>query len=86
MCIATNNHCYALPPYGNGDILQTAMLAMSVVILGGGNDDLENVLPMITDNPAKSNRLRIYGMCLCFANHNVVILEWFCSYLGYYLS
>lgn len=61
MCIATNNIRNAFTPYGNGDILQTAMLAIPVAHLGGA-DDLHTVLPMITDNPAKAIGLKNYGI------------------------
>lgn len=61
VCIATNNICNAFTPYGNGDILQTAMLAIPVAHLGGA-DDLPTVLPMITENPAKALRLEGYGI------------------------
>lgn len=61
MCIATNNIRNAFTPYGNGDILQTAMLAIPVAHLGGA-DDLPTVLPMITTNPAKALGLTNYGL------------------------
>ena len=61
MCIATNNIRNAFTPYGNGDILQTAMLAIPVAHLGGAND-LKTVLPMITENPAKAMGLTDYGI------------------------
>lgn len=61
MCIATNNIRNAFTPYGNGDILQTAMLAIPVAHLGGA-DDLPTVLPMITNNPAKAIGLTNYGI------------------------
>ncbi|WP_413496956.1 amidohydrolase family protein [Carnobacterium maltaromaticum] len=61
MCIATNNIRNAFTPYGNGDILQTAMLAIPVGHLGGA-DDLPTVLPMITENPAKAIGLTNYGI------------------------
>ncbi|MGX7418517.1 amidohydrolase family protein [Carnobacterium gallinarum] len=61
MCIATNNIRNAFTPYGNGDILQTAMLAIPVGHLGGA-DDLPTVLPMITENPAKALGLTNYGI------------------------
>ncbi|WP_034549815.1 amidohydrolase family protein [Carnobacterium funditum] len=63
MCIATNNIRNAFTPYGNGDILQTAMLAIPVAHLGGAND-LKTVLPMITDNPAKAIGLTDYGIAV----------------------
>lgn len=61
MCIASNNIRNAFTPYGNGDILQTAMLAIPVGHLGGA-DDLHTVLPMITENPAKAIGLTKYGI------------------------
>lgn len=61
VCIATNNIRNAFTPYGNGDILQTAMLAIPVAHLGGA-DDLPTALSMITDNPAKAIGLRDYGI------------------------
>lgn len=61
MCIATNNIRNAFTPYGNGDILQTAMLAIPVAHLGGA-DDLHTVLSMITENPAKAIGLTNYGI------------------------
>ncbi|MCD5003018.1 amidohydrolase family protein [Enterococcus saccharolyticus] len=61
MCIATNNIRNAFTPYGNGDILQTAMLAIPVAHLGGA-DDLGTVLPMITTNPARAIGLKNYGI------------------------
>lgn len=61
VCIATNNIRNAFTPYGNGDILQTAMLAIPVAHLGGA-DDLPTVLPMITENPAKALGLEGYGI------------------------
>lgn len=61
VCIATNNIRNAFTPYGNGDILQTAMLAIPVGHLGGAAD-LATVLPMITDNPARAIGLTNYGI------------------------
>jgi len=61
VCIATNNIRNAFTPYGNGDILQTAMLAIPVAHLGGA-DDLPTVLPMITDHPARAIGLEDYGI------------------------
>lgn len=61
--IATNNIRNAFTPYGNGDILQTAMLAIPVAHLGGA-DDLPTVLPMITDHPAKAIGLKEYGIAV----------------------
>jgi cytosine deaminase len=61
MCIATNNIRNAFTPYGNGDLVQTAMLAIPVAHLGGA-DDLKIVLPMITTNPARAIGLKNYGI------------------------
>lgn len=61
VCIATNNIRNAFTPYGNGDIFQTAMLAIPVAHLGGA-DDLPTVLPMITSNPAQALKLEGYGI------------------------
>lgn len=63
VCIATNNIRNAFTPYGNGDIMQTAMLAIPVAHLGGA-DDLPTVLPMITENPAKALKLKDYGIAV----------------------
>ncbi|MFW8053317.1 amidohydrolase family protein [Vagococcus fluvialis] len=63
VCIATNNIRNAFTPYGNGDIMQTAMLAIPVAHLGGA-DDLPTVLPMITENPAKALKLKGYGIAV----------------------
>ncbi|MCA9766226.1 MAG: amidohydrolase family protein [Carnobacterium sp.] len=63
MCIATNNIRNAFTPYGNGDILQTAMLTIPVGHLGGASD-LKTVLPMITENPAKAIGLVDYGIAV----------------------
>ncbi|WP_207695024.1 N-acyl-D-amino-acid deacylase [Enterococcus sp. DIV0212c] len=61
VCLATNNIRNAFTPYGNGDLMQIAMLAIPVGHLGGA-DDLPTVLPMITDNPAKALGLSDYGL------------------------
>lgn len=61
MCIASNNIRNAFTPYGTGDIIQTAMLAIPVAHLGGA-DDLPTVLPMITSNPARAIGLKDYGI------------------------
>ncbi|MDY0393502.1 amidohydrolase family protein [Virgibacillus halophilus] len=61
MCIATNNIRNAFTPYGTGDIMQTAMLAIPTAHLGGA-DDLPTVLPMITSNPARALGIRNYGI------------------------
>ena len=61
VCLATNNIRNPFTPYGNGDLLQVAMLAIPVAHLGGA-DDLHTTLPMITENPAKALKLRNYGV------------------------
>ncbi|MBU3144877.1 amidohydrolase family protein [Clostridium sp. CF012] len=61
VCLATNNIRNAFTPYGNGDLMQIAMLAIPVSHLGGA-DDLPTVLPMITCNPAKALGLKHYGI------------------------
>ncbi len=61
VCLATNNIRNAFTPYGNGDLMQIAMLAIPVSHLGGA-DDLPTVLPMITSNPAKALGLKDYGI------------------------
>lgn len=61
VCLATNNICNAFTPYGNGDLLQIAALALPACHLGGA-DDQATVLPMLTTNPAKALRLRNYGL------------------------
>ncbi|MGA8005783.1 MAG: amidohydrolase family protein [Burkholderiales bacterium] len=61
VCLATNNICNAFTPYGNGDLLQIAALALPACHLGGA-DDQATVLPMLTTNPAKALRLANYGL------------------------
>lgn len=61
VCLATNNIRNAFTPYGNGDLMQIAMLSIPVSHLGGA-DDLPTVLPMITTNPAKALELKNYGI------------------------
>jgi cytosine deaminase len=61
VCFATNNIRNAFTPYGNGDLIQIAMLGIPVCHLGGA-DDLPTVLPMLTDNPAKALGLENYGL------------------------
>lgn len=73
--IATNNIRNAFTPYGNGDILQTAMLAIPVAHLGGA-DDLPTVLPMITDHPAQAIGLKNYGIAVG-NKADVVLLDTF---------
>lgn len=61
VCLATNNIRNAFTPYGNGDLIQIAMLAIPVAHLGGAAD-APTVLPMITTNPAKALHLDYYGI------------------------
>lgn len=61
ICLASNNIRNPFTPYGNGDLMQVAMLAIPVAHLGGA-DDLHTVLPMITTNPAKALKLKNYGV------------------------
>lgn len=63
VCIATNNIRNAFTPYGTGDIVQTAMLAIPVGHLGGA-DDLKTVLPMVTTSPARAMGLEGYGVAV----------------------
>ena len=59
--LATNNIRNPFTPYGNGDLMQVAMLAIPVGHLGGA-DDLHTVLPMITTGPAKALKFDDYGI------------------------
>ena len=61
VCIASNNIRNPFTPYGNGDLIQVAMVAIPVAHLGGASD-LGTVLPMITKNPAKALGLKNYGI------------------------
>jgi cytosine/creatinine deaminase len=63
VCLATNNICNAFTPYGNGDLLQIAALALPACHLGGA-DDQATVLPMLTTNAAKALRLASYGLAI----------------------
>ena len=73
VCLASNNIRNPFTPYGNGDLMQVAMLAIPVGHLGGA-DDLPSVLPMITTNPAKALKLSNYGM-FEGAKASVVLLD-----------
>ena len=73
VCIATNNIRNAFTPYGTGDIMQTAMLAVAAGHLGGA-DDLPSVLDMITTNPAKALGLVDYGVGVG-KNADLVLLD-----------
>jgi cytosine/creatinine deaminase len=61
VCLATNNIQNAFTPYGTGDLLQIAALALPACHLGGA-DDQTTVLPMLTVNPARALRLKDYGI------------------------
>ncbi len=61
VCLATNNIRNAFTPYGNGDLLQIAMLALPACHLGGA-DDQPSLLPMVTTHAAKALRLPNYGL------------------------
>lgn len=60
VCLATNNIRNAFTPYGTGDLLQIAALALPACHLGGA-DDQATVLAMLTTNPARALRLPNYG-------------------------
>jgi cytosine/creatinine deaminase len=60
VCLATNNIRNAFTPYGTGDLLQIAALALPACHLGGA-DDQATVLAMVTTNPARALRLPNYG-------------------------
>ena len=61
VCLATNNIRNAFTPYGTGDLLNIAQLAMPACHLGGA-DDQATVLGMLTTNPAKALGLDNYGL------------------------
>jgi len=63
VCLATNNIRNAFTPYGTGDLLQIAALALPACHLGGADDQL-TVLPMLTTNPAKALGLKNYGLAV----------------------
>lgn len=63
VCLATNNIRNAFTPYGTGDLLQIAALALPACHLGGA-DDQATVLDMLTVNPAKALRLTDYGLAV----------------------
>lgn len=73
VCLATNNIRNAFTPYGNGDLMQIALLAIPVAHLGGA-DDLPTVLPMLTKNPAKALGIVNYGIQVG-NDANVVLLD-----------
>lgn len=61
VCLATNNIRNAFTPYGTGDLLNIAQLAIPACHLGGADDQV-TVLPMLTTNPAKALGLKNYGL------------------------
>lgn len=63
VCLGSNNIRNAFTPYGNGDLMQIAMLAVPTCHLGGA-DDLPGVLPMITTNSAVALELKDYGIAV----------------------
>ncbi|MFJ4156628.1 amidohydrolase family protein [Pseudomonas sp. NPDC089752] len=62
-CLATNNIRNAFTPYGTGDLLNIAQLALPACHLGGA-DDQATVLAMLTTNPAKALGLNKYGLAV----------------------
>lgn len=72
VCLGSNNIRNAFTPYGNGDLIQIAMLAIPAAHLGGA-DDLATVLPMLTTNSAKALGLKNYGL-VEGANADMVLL------------
>jgi cytosine deaminase len=73
VCLATNNIRNAFTPYGTGDLLQIAALALPACHLGGA-DDQATVLDMLTVNPAKALRLPDYGLAVG-ARADMVLLD-----------
>lgn len=73
VCLATNNIRNAFTPYGTGDLLQIAALALPACHLGGA-DDQATVLDMLTHNPAKALRLTDYGLAVG-AHADMVLLD-----------
>lgn len=63
VCLATNNIRNAFTPYGTGDLLNIAQLALPACHLGGA-DDQATVLSMLTTNPAKALGLKNYGLAI----------------------
>lgn len=61
VCVASNNIRNPFTPFGLGDVLQIAMLAVHTAHLGGA-DDLPTVLPMVTTNAARALGLKDYGL------------------------
>lgn len=63
VCLATNNIRNAFTPYGTGDLLNIAQLALSACHLGGA-DDQATVLAMLTTSPAKALGLKNHGLAV----------------------
>lgn len=63
VCLATNNIRNAFTPYGTGDLLHIAQLAIPACHLGGA-DDQATVLPMLTTRPARALGLKDYGLAV----------------------
>lgn len=63
VCLGSNNIRNAFTPFGNGDLMQIAMLAVPTAHLGGA-DDLPGVLPMITASSALALELAGYGVAV----------------------
>ncbi len=63
VCLATNNIRNAFTPFGTGDLLNIAQLALPACHLGGA-DDQATVLSMLTTNPAKALGLKNYGLAV----------------------
>ncbi|QHG65532.1 amidohydrolase family protein [Pseudomonas putida] len=63
VCLATNNIRNAFTPYGTGDLLNIAQLALPACHLGGA-DDQATVLSMLTTRPAKALGLHNYGLAV----------------------
>lgn len=61
VCVASNNIRNPFTPFGLGDVLQIAMLAVHTAHLGGA-DDLPTVLPMVTTKAAQGLGLTDYGL------------------------
>lgn len=61
VCLASNNIRNPFTPFGLGDLLQIALLAVNTAHLGGA-DDLPTVLPMVTTKAAKALGLTDYGL------------------------
>jgi cytosine deaminase len=59
--LASNNIRNPFTPYGNGDMMLLAAVAIAAGHLGGA-DDLPTVLPMLTTGPAKALKLEKYGI------------------------